>query len=156
MKKLKLFLRGLIIINRDMFLGFLLGICCAAIIFKINPKMYRAVGFLIPTGVFAGSLKGFTKFMFMNLYSSFPEKEYKLIYPRFKILFIWLVIYIIVMIYVFGINPGLWFSAPIVLLKDNILFNTLDANIWRGICAFIALTGILAHLYEPSAKSEQN
>lgn len=148
-EKLKIIWSGLIIISRDMFLGFILSIACAVVMYKINPKMYRAVGLLIPAGVFAGMMKGFAKYMLMSMNSGFNSAEYRLTYPKYKILLGWLVLLVLAMFYGYGAAPHLWLGAPVDFLKDNIILNTLSEIYWVALCIIVTVIGIAAHVLEP-------
>ncbi|PKM82657.1 MAG: hypothetical protein CVU89_03925 [Firmicutes bacterium HGW-Firmicutes-14] len=155
MNRLGLLLRALIIAARDMFIGFILGMCAAVLMAKINPESQRIVALLIPAGIAAGFLKGIAKFVFINLYSALPSKGYRYNYPKYKILFFWVLIFAGVLIYGYGFNPWSWFYGPLQLLQNNVFLGPVPKQTWVFLTLLVSAAGIFSYLYEPPYNPEE-
>lgn len=154
-KSLNFLWRGLIIVLRDMFTGYIMGICSALLLFKINPGLYKTVALLIFAGVAAGISKGMAKFIFMNYSGALPSKGYRYNYPKYKMLAIWLVILLGTLLYVFGLRVDKWFSETVRLLEVNIFFGDVDSRLWFALLALITVTGLASYFYEPPVNPDE-
>lgn len=148
-KKLFFIWRGIIAISRDMFTGFIMGLCSALIMLKINPAVSQAVGLLIPAGTIAGVFKGTAKFIFLSLSGVLPTIGYSHSYLKYKILVLWLIVLGATLTGVYGGNFGQWVSGPIGLLEDNVVLGSVGRQIWEIIIIFILAIGLFSYFYEP-------
>jgi hypothetical protein len=156
MKILKTLWRAFIIMARDMFIGLLGGLCASVLLYKINPKTINVVALLIPAGLCAGIFKGISKFLILNFFSSLPSKGYRYNYPKYKILFLWVIIYLSTFIYCFGFNVYLWITAPLMLLNKNMILPPLSSVLWGVLFAVGGIAGISAHFYEPPHNEDES
>lgn len=141
--------RAIIVIARDMLIGFILGIGSTVLLYKINPNVFRVASLLIPVGIIAGVLKGLAKHIFLSVFSAIPSKGYRYNYPKYKLLFLWVTLLLGILIFAFGFHFKLWVSEPLRLIMVNPLLAPLSYDVWVGLLFFISLSGILAYLYEP-------
>lgn len=156
MKKTLSFLwRGTIIVSRDMLNGFIMGTCSALILFKINPALVRSVALLMVAGLISGIFKGTAKFIFLNLSGTQPSSGYRYNYPKFKILFLWLVILFGSLIYNFGFKVNLWLTEPLKLMKVNIILGSVDTRLWIILFAVTTVLGLISYIYEFPVSQEQ-
>lgn len=147
-KTLRFLWRGAIIVSRDMLNGFIMGTCAALLLFKINPALYRSVALLMVAGLLSGILKGTAKFIFLNLSGTLPDTGYRYNYPKFKILFLWLVILFGTLIYNFGFKVNMWFTEPIKLMKVNIVLGIVDTRLWLVLFTIVTVFGFISYVYE--------
>ncbi len=155
MKKLQLVWRALVFTARDMFGGFVLGICATVLLSKINPQAQRVVALLIPAGVLAGILKGVTRFIFLHIFSAIPSKGSTFNYPKYKLLGLWLVLLFGSLTYGYGLDVAAWFAGPLRLLRDNIILAAVGNNLLVGLVIFIATAGLGSYFYEPPYNPEE-
>lgn len=155
MRKIHLIYRAIVIMARDMFIGFILGLCATVLLSKINPGTQRVSALLIPAGAAAGAFKGLSKFVMLNMFSVLPSKGYRFNYPKYKLLLLWIVVFLAVFTYVFGFNISLWFARPVALLKGNIILGSIGMPVWTIVFGVITGAGLLAHLYEPPYNEEE-
>jgi len=154
-KMLQMAFLAVVVIARDMFIGFIIGLCAAVALARLNPGTYRVVALLIPVGIAAGFVKGLSKFIFLNISSSIPSKGYRYEYPKFKILSLWLVILAAAMILGYGLNFSDWLFGPYRLLTDNIVLRSFGTGPWVITLIFVIITGIAAHIYEPPVNRDE-
>lgn len=156
MKKALSFLwRGTIVVSRDILNGFIMGICSALLLLKINPALYRSVALLIVAGLISGIFKGTAKFIFLNLSGTLTGSGYRYNYPKFKILLLWLVILFGTLIYNFGFNVSLWFTEPLKLMKVNTVLGIVDIRIWVVLFSLVTVFGIISYVYEIPVNKDQ-
>lgn len=155
MKKLHLLWRAVVFVTRDVFIGFIVGVCAAVLLSKVNPGTHRVVALLIPAGVLAGIFKGITKFIFLNIFSALPSKGNRYNYPKFKLLILWGFLLFGTLSFSYGLNLKLWFSEPSRLLMENIFLSSWGTNIWVVLAGLISTAGILAHFYEPPYNEDE-
>lgn|GEM_PF-2198394 len=141
--------RALVFVFRDMFIGYILGLGAAVIFTKINPGVGRVAGLLIPAGILAGIFKGIVKFVILNISSALPSKGLRYNYPKYKLLFFWLVFLAGTLIYGYGLNIYAWISGPVQLLKNNIILGQVNSFFWVVLTGLVLVTGLSAHFYEP-------
>ncbi|MBU7005426.1 hypothetical protein [Phosphitispora fastidiosa] len=155
LKMLKLLWRALIFIARDVFVGFLVALSAALVMFRLNPDMNRVIAILIPAGIIAGFFKGVVKFTLLNITSSLPSKGYRFNYPKFKLLGFWLAALLGALLFAYGTNLSLWFSGPMDLLRDNIVLGLSDEQPLELMAVLIFILGISAHIYEPPYNEDE-
>lgn len=153
--KLRILIRALVVISRDMFIGLLLGISAAVIFADISPGTGQVVGLLIPAGAAAGIFKGLAKFISLNVASTLPSKGYRSEYPKFKLLLLWLAVLVLVLIFAYGLNLVKWFMGPVGLLTEIHLFNDIPRGAWIVALTLISVIGLTAHFYEPPCNEEE-
>lgn len=154
-KALGLLWIGTIIVSRDMLNGFIMGICSALLLLKINPALYRSVALLIVAGLVSGIFKGTAKFIFLNLSQTLPDSGYRYNYPKFKILFLWLVILFGTLIYNFGFQVKLWITEPLKLMEMNTILGVVDTGLWLALFSVVTVFGIISYVYEFPVSQEQ-
>ncbi|MHB9096070.1 MAG: hypothetical protein ACYC21_15505 [Eubacteriales bacterium] len=149
MKRLLFVLRAMVTVSRDMFIGFIIGICATVLLYRVNANTHKVIALLIPAGVVAGIFKGLAKFVFLNVFSVLPSKGYRFNYPKYKLLLLWSAFLFGSLIYGYGINIYAWFAGPLSLLQENIILGVISPTVWGVLFGLLFVVGILAHLYEP-------
>lgn len=153
--KLHGLLRALVVISRDMFIGLILGFVAAILLAKTNPHTQKFVSLLIPAGIIAGVLKGFTKYIIINIFSVLPTKGYRFNYPKYKLLFIWLALLVGTLGYVYGADFSQWLAAPLELYHENTVFSFAGPDTWSAMLTVAAVIGIASYVYEPPFNEDE-
>lgn len=139
-KKLQLLTRALVVIARDMFIGFIIGVSATVLMAGINPQTRNVVALFIPAGIAAGLFKGLAKFIFLNIFSSLPSKGYRHDYPKFKMALLWVALMLLVLVYSYGLNPLSWFREPLLLLQRNIILRDIGQSYWVAISVLVSVS----------------
>ncbi|MDT3699743.1 MAG: hypothetical protein RO469_09965 [Thermincola sp.] len=151
--KLNRLLHVLVLIARDMLIGMISGLTAAILLFEFNPHTENFVALLIPTGIAAGILKGFSKSVILNAFSSLPTKGYRFNYPKYKLLLLWLGLLGATLLYAYGINFSQWFAAPHKLFRANEIFKYTGTGFWNILMLIVAVIGSVSYIYEPPCNS---
>lgn len=138
--KLKALLQVSVVIARDMLIGMIFGLTAAILLAKINPHTENIAVLLVPTGIIAGILKGFTKYLILKMVSSLPTKGYRFIYPKYRLLFLWLALLLGAWLYAYGFNVSTRFAA---------LHN------WTTLILVVSVIGIASYLFEPPYNTDE-
>ncbi len=155
MKKLQFVMRALVVTARDMFTGFILGICAAVLIAGYNPHTRSVAALFIPAGILAGIFKGLSKFVFLNIFSVLPSKGYRYNYPKFKLLLLWAALLLASLVYSYGLKINTWFAGPFGLVKENIVMGGAGQSLWTAVFVFITVTGVISYFYEPPYNEDE-
>jgi len=147
--KLQVLLRVSVIVGRDMLIGMIFGLTAAILLAKINPHTENYVTILVPIGIIAGILKGFTKFLILNIFSSLPTKGYRFNYPKYKLLFLWLGLFLGALLYSYGFHVSKWFVSLHKILFENTIIRYSGTNFWIIMVITVLVTGVVSYLYEP-------
>lgn len=150
--KLQALLQVLVITARDMFIGLIFGLTAAVLLVKINPHNENIAALLVPTGIMAGIVKGFSKFLILKIFSSLPTKGYRFNYPKYKLLFLWLGLLLGTLMYTYGLNVSKWITAPHKMLLENKIFGYGG---WNILLITVAVVGTISYLYEPPYNNEE-
>jgi hypothetical protein len=153
--KLQALLQVLVIIARDMFIGLIFGLTAAVLMVKLNPHSENIAALLVPTGIIAGILKGFSKFLILKIYSSLPTKGYRFNYPKYKLLFLWLGLLLGTLLYAYGLDVSKWFAAPHKMLLENKILGYAGQDFWTILIITFAVIGTVSYLYEPPYNNEE-
>lgn len=153
--KLPGLLHFLVMIARDMLIGMIFGLTAAILLVKIYPHTANFVALLIPIGIIAGTLKGFTKFLVIKIFSSLPTKGYRFNYPKYKLLFLWLGLLIGTLLYTYGLNISKWFAAPHKMFLENKIIGYAGTDSWTILMITVAVIGTVSYLYEPPYNNDE-
>lgn len=154
-KKIQALLQVSVIVARDMLIGLIFGLTAAIILVKINPHTENLAALLIPTGIAAGMLKGFTKYMILNIFSSLPSKGYRFNYPKYKLLFLWLGLLLATLVYAYGFNVGTWFATPYKMLAGNAILGNAGTLFWAILIIVVCVIGAGSYVYDPPYNNDE-
>lgn len=153
--KLQALLQVSVIIARDMLIGLIFGLTTAILLVKINPQTENLAALLIPTGIAAGILKGFVKYLIINIFSSLPTKGYRFNYPKYKLLFLWLGLLLGTLFYAYGFNVGTWFAVPYKMLVDNAILRNAGSLFWIILIITVGVIGTTSYVYDPPYNNDE-
>ncbi|KNZ69690.1 hypothetical protein Tfer_1711 [Thermincola ferriacetica] len=145
----RLIWRGIVFVYREMFTGVLLGLTALFLVVKLAPGGDINAGLVAVFGLGAGLLKGFSKFLLLEMVNRIPANEYSKNYPRFKILFLWLGVFALTAIINYGFNISNWFTEPSRLIAKSPLFRGIPVIHVEIALIFLFCLGIISHIYEP-------
>lgn len=154
-KKLQALLQVSVMIARDMLIGLIFGLTTAILLAKINPYTANLAALLIPIGIAAGILKGFTKYLIINIFSSLPSKGYRFNYPKYKLLFLWLGLLLATLFYAYGFNVGTWFITPAEMLVGNAILRNAGKLFWAALIIAVWVIGTASYVYDPPYNNDE-
>ena len=148
-------LRALCVIIRDIFNGFIMGLCGAVLLVQFFEYTVSVAALAIPVGIGSGALKGLTKFFIFNYFSAAPTKGYRFHYPKYKLLVLWGSILLTTMVYAYGLDFRSWYSEPLRLIEANTFIGPEGKSVLNFLFWFTMVAGIGSYLYDPPYNEDE-
>lgn len=148
-------LRALNVITRDVFNGFIMGLCGAVLLVQFFTYTIPVAALAIPVGMASGIIKGMTKFFIFNYFSAAPTKGYRFHYPKFKLLAFWGAIFVSTMVFSYGFDLRAWYQEPLHLIAVNTFIGPEGKYVLSSLFWFTIVIGLASYLIDPPYDADE-